>query len=132
RQVKSAVMYPALVFGFAMAVMIVVVAFIVPVFVGVFNEIASQSPGVDTSLPLPTQITKGASDMLTHHWYFVIAGTVVITILFLRWKRSERGRRQWDRFKLKLPAHIGDVVQKVALARWSRTFSGVVASGVPM
>ena len=38
----------------------------------------------------------------------------------------------WDRFKLRLPAKIGDVIQKVALARWSRTFSGSVSSGVPM
>ncbi len=54
------------------------------------------------------------------------------TIVFLRWKRSEVGRRQWDRVKLKIPFKIGDVVQKVALARWSRTFSGVVESGVPI
>ncbi len=50
---------------------------------------------------------------------------------FLRWKKSDRGRRQWDRFKLRIP-RIGDVVQKVALARWSRTFSGMIASGVPI
>ena len=53
-------------------------------------------------------------------------------IAFFRWKKTERGRAQWDRFKLRLPFKIGDVVQKVALARWSRTFSGTVASGVPM
>jgi type IV pilus assembly protein PilC len=132
RQVKSAVMYPALVFGFAMVVMIVVVAFIVPVFVGIFNEIAAEQPGESAALPIPTQITKGGSDLLTHHWYFVIGFWVVAVVVFLRWKRSDRGRRQWDRVKLRIPFHIGDVVQKVALARWSRTFSGVVASGVPI
>ena len=132
RQVKSAVMYPALVFGFAMVVMVVVVAFIVPVFVGIFEEIAAETPGQSADLPLPTKITKGMSDMLTGHWYIVLAASVVGSILFLRWKRSDLGRRQWDRVKLRIPFKIGDVVQKVALARWSRTFSGVVESGVPI
>jgi type IV pilus assembly protein PilC len=51
---------------------------------------------------------------------------------FKRWKRSEKGREQWDRFKLKVPFKIGDIVQKVALARWSRTFSALVSAGVPL
>jgi type IV pilus assembly protein PilC len=132
RQVRSALMYPALVFGFAMVVMIVVVAFIVPVFVGIFEEIATETPGESAELPFMTQITKGASDMLTQRWYLVIVLVIGATIGFIRWKRTDKGRRQWDRIKLKLPAHIGDVVQKVSLARWSRTFSGVVSSGVPI
>ncbi len=132
RQVKAAVTYPALVFTFAIIVMIVVVAFIVPVFVGIFEELVAENPGESAELPLPTKITKGASDLLTGSWYFVLAGAVASTIGFLRWKRSDAGRKQWDRVKLKIPFHIGDVVQKVALARWSRTFSGVVESGVPI
>jgi type IV pilus assembly protein PilC len=132
RQVRSALMYPALVFSFALLVMIVVVAFIVPVFVGIFEEISAETPGESAELPLMTQITKGASDMLTQRWYLVIAMVVAGTVAFIRWKRTDNGRRQWDRIKLKLPAHVGDVVQKVALARWSRTFSGVVSSGVPI
>jgi type IV pilus assembly protein PilC len=132
RQVKAAVTYPALVFGFAAVVMVVVVAFIVPVFVGIFEEISAEQPGESADLPLMTQITKGSSDMLTGHWYFVILGVVAATVAFLRWKRSDAGRRQWDRIKLRFPFHIGDVVQKVALARWSRTFAGVVSSGVPI
>jgi type IV pilus assembly protein PilC len=55
-----------------------------------------------------------------------------VVILFFRWKRTERGKENWDRFVLRIPFKIGDVIQKVALARWSRTFSGSVASGVPM
>jgi type IV pilus assembly protein PilC len=52
--------------------------------------------------------------------------------LFFKWKKTERGRDVWQRFILRLPFKIGDVIQKVALARWSRTFSGSVSSGVPM
>ncbi len=51
---------------------------------------------------------------------------------FFKWKKTDRGHELWDRFKLNIPFKIGDVIQKVALARWSRTFSGSVSSGVPM
>ena len=47
-------------------------------------------------------------------------------------EENDRGHEMWDRFKLKLPFKIGDVIQKVALSRWSRTFAGSVSSGVPM
>ena len=78
-----------------------------------------------------TQITVGVSHVVTHYWYILIPGTAGAAYAFLRWKKTDRGRHQWDRLKLRIP-RIGDVVQKVALARWSRTFSGMVASGVPI
>jgi type IV pilus assembly protein PilC len=62
----------------------------------------------------------------------MIAVTVGVVWLFRYWKKTERGRMQWDRLKLKFPMKIGDIVQKVALARFSRTFSGLIAAGVPM
>ena len=111
--------------------MIVVVAAIVPVFVGIFNEIAASNPAEDTSLPLMTQITVGISNFVTHQWYFLIGGIAISTYAFLRWKKTDRGRIQWDRFKLRIP-RIGDVVQKVGIARWSRTFAGMISSGVPI
>ena len=132
RQVKSALMYPAVVFGLALVVMVVVVAFIVPVFVGIFEEIASENPGTPKELPLMTQIVVGISDLITGRWYILLPLVIFGIYAFLRWKKSESGRLQWDRLKLRFPFQIGDIVQKVALARWSRTFSGSVASGVPI
>src|ERR671930_1302023 len=131
RQVRSAMTYPAVVFSLAGVVMIVMVAVIVPVFVGIFGEIKADNPNEDTSLPLMTQITVGLSDFVTHRWYLLIAGVAAAIYAFLRWKKTDRGRDQWDQFKLRLP-RVGDVVQKVCLARWSRTFSGMIASGVPI
>src|SRR3954464_10946786 len=61
-----------------------------------------------------------------------MALTVGSVIAFKKWKRSEKGREQWDRFKLKVPWGIGGIVQKVALARFSRTYSALIAAGVPM
>jgi type IV pilus assembly protein PilC len=131
RQVKSAMTYPAVVFVLALVVMILVVTLIVPVFVGIFEEIAADYPGEDSSLPIPTQITVGVSDFLMGQWYLLIPIIGGVAYAFLRWKKTDRGRIQWDRFKLRIP-RIGDVVQKVALARWSRTFAGMISSGVPI
>jgi type IV pilus assembly protein PilC len=131
RQVKSAMMYPAVVFTLALVVMIVVVAVIVPVFVGIFNQLALSNPEVGTSLPIMTQITVSVSDFVTHQWYLLLGGIALGSYALIRWKKSDRGRLQWDHFKIRIP-RIGDVVQKIALARWSRTFAGMVASGVPI
>jgi type IV pilus assembly protein PilC len=132
RQVRSAVLYPSFVFTFAVAVMLAVVAFIVPVFAGIYEDIAADYPGTSAQLPLPTRITVSVSHALTHYWYLILPVLILAVFAFVQVKRTDRGRRAWDRFKLRLPAKIGDVVQKVALARWSRTFSGAVASGVPI
>jgi type IV pilus assembly protein PilC len=132
RQVKSALMYPVLIFGFAMVVLVAVVAFVIPVFVGIFEQIAEENPGEKAELPLPTKICVMASDAITGYWFILIPAIVGGFVLFFRMKRTEAGKEAWDRFVLRLPAQIGDVIQKVALARWSRTFSGSVSAGVPM
>jgi type IV pilus assembly protein PilC len=132
RQVKSALMYPALIFGFATVVLVAIVAFVIPVFAKIFEELAEEHPDEATGLPAPTQFCVGLSDLLTGYWFVIIPGLALAFFLFFKWKKTDRGNELWDRFKLKLPAKIGDVVQKVALARWSRTFSGAVSSGVPM
>jgi type IV pilus assembly protein PilC len=132
RQVKSAMMYPALVFGFATVVLVAIVAFVIPTFANIFEELAEDNPEEATGLPLPTQICVDASNALTGYWFVIIPSLVLLFVAFFKWKKTNRGHELWDRFKLKLPAKIGDVIQKVALARWSRTFSGAVSSGVPM
>jgi type IV pilus assembly protein PilC len=132
RQVKSALMYPALVFGFAAVVLIAIVAFVIPVFAKIFEELGEERPAEATGLPMPTQLCVDASNILTGYWFVLIPGLALSVLAFVKWKKTTRGNELWDRFKLKLPAKIGDVIQKVALARWSRTFSGAVSSGVPM
>ncbi len=132
RQVKSALMYPALIFGFATVVLVAIVAFVIPTFAGIFKELAEEHPEESAGLPAPTQFCVGLSNALTGYWFLILPGLVLAFFLFFKWKKTDRGHELWDRFKLRLPAKIGDVVQKVALARWSRTFSGAVSSGVPM
>jgi type IV pilus assembly protein PilC len=132
RQVKSALMYPALVFGFATVVLVAIVMLVIPVFANIFKELAEEHPEEKAGLPPPTQLCVTVSNVLTHQWFILLPGLILAFWAFFRWKKTERGKNQWDRFILRLPFKIGDVIQKVALARWSRTFSGSVASGVPM
>src|SRR3954468_8012153 len=132
RQIRSAMMYPAFVFVLAIVILMVVVAFIVPIFAGIFKEIASEQQGESADLPMLTQITMGISHFITSYWFIWVPMVVGGAIGFSQWKKTEWGRAQWDRLKLKIPMHIGDVIQKAALARWSRTFAGTVASGVPI
>jgi type IV pilus assembly protein PilC len=125
RQVKSAMMYPCMIGGFALVVLLALVTFLVPVFEKVFKDFGGDLPAI-------TQFTVTLSHFVTGQWYIGIALVVGITIAFKRWKRSDRGRMQWDRFKLRVPWGIGSIVQKVALARFSRTYSALIAAGVPM
>jgi type IV pilus assembly protein PilC len=132
RQVKSALMYPALVFGFATIVLVAIVMFVIPVFANIFKELGEEHPSEKSGLPAPTQLCVSASNILTNYWFVLLPGIALSFWLFFKWKKTEKGKEQWDRIILRLPFKIGDVIQKVALARWSRTFSGAVSSGVPM
>lgn len=132
RQIRSAMMYPAFIFTAAILIMLAVVIFIVPVFADAFKEAVADQPGESADLPTMTQITIGISNFVTDFWFIWVPGTIGGFIAFFQWKRTDTGRAQWDRLKLKLPFHIGDIVRKVAVARWSRTFAGAVGSGVPL
>ena len=79
-----------------------------------------------------TQVTVDFSHAITSHWYFFVIGAVTIAYLFRHWKRSETGRGQWDALRLRFPFKIGDIVQKISIARWARTFSALTAAGVPL
>jgi type IV pilus assembly protein PilC len=125
RQIKAAMMYPSLIGGFAFVVLFALVAFLVPVFEKIFKDFGGELPAI-------TKFTVFLSHLFTQRFYLLFGGIAAIVFAFKTWKRSERGRMQWDRLKLKFPMKIGDIVQKVALARFSRTFSGLIAAGVPM
>jgi type IV pilus assembly protein PilC len=125
RQVRAAMVYPAIVITFAVVVLLALVAFLIPVFVGVFK----QFPG---KLPALTQFMVNFSHLVTHQWYVLIALLAGSVGGFIAVKRNQRGRDAWDAFKLRIPMKIGEVVQKVAIARWSRTLSALTSAGVPI
>jgi len=125
RQIKAAMIYPAMIGGFAFVVLFALVAFLVPVFETIFKDFGGDLPAI-------TKFTVWLSHMFTQRWYVMFGTFFAVVWLFRKWKGTERGRMQWDRLKLKFPMKIGTIVQKVALARFSRTFSGLIAAGVPM
>jgi type IV pilus assembly protein PilC len=125
RQIKSAMVYPCLVVFFAVGVMMALVAFLVPVFEGVFKEFGG-------SLPAMTQVSVVLSEMVTGYWWAMFGGTALAIVTFIKWKSSKRGRKQWDHFRLRVPMKIGTIVQQVAVARWSRTLASLTAAGVPL
>jgi type IV pilus assembly protein PilC len=130
RQVKSAMVYPAVVTVVALLVMIVLVVYIVPVFANVLQNYGTAGSG--QQLPIMTQVTVSVSHAVTHYFYVFIIGAFAIAYGFYRWKRSEWGRPQWDAFRLKIPFKIGDIVEKVSIARWARTLSSLTGAGVPL
>jgi type IV pilus assembly protein PilC len=125
RQIKAAMIYPSVIGGFAGIVLIALVVFLVPVFEKIFKDFGGELPAI-------TKFTVFLSHMFIGKWYLMIAIAWGTVFAFRKWKKSDRGQVQWDKFKLKFPMKIGDIVQKVCLARFSRTFSGLVAAGVPM
>jgi type IV pilus assembly protein PilC len=125
RQIKAAMIYPAMIGGFAFVVLFALVTFLVPVFETIFKDFGGDLPAI-------TKFTVWLSHMFTQRWYVMFGTFFAVIWLFRKWKSTERGRMQWDRLKLKFPMKIGTIVQKVALARFSRTFSGLIAAGVPM
>jgi type IV pilus assembly protein PilC len=125
RQIRSAMVYPVLVITFAVGVMLALVAFLVPVFEGVFKEFGGELPKI-------TQVSVFLSHAVVGYWWLLFAGTGVLVLAFVKWKKSSWGRPQWDRFRLRLPMKIGTIVQQVAVARWSRTLASLTSAGVPL
>jgi type IV pilus assembly protein PilC len=132
RRVKGALIYPSVVLTFAFLVLTGLLMFLVPIFVKIFDSLGGQ-------LPKLTQIVMHMSNGLRYPWFpgvpipgvvFVLGGMIGGFIWFRRWKRTEKGRAAWDSFKLRIPIQIGSVVRKVAMARFSRTLSTLIASGV--
>jgi type IV pilus assembly protein PilC len=122
RRIKSAMVYPTMVIIFATLVLIGMLLFLVPIFQGIFKTLNGQ-------LPTLTQYVVGASNLLkSAPWVLLFIPLGIWG--FFRWKRTESGRKQWDRLKLRFPMKIGDTVRKVTMARFSRTLSTLVAAGV--
>jgi type IV pilus assembly protein PilC len=123
RRVKGAMIYPSVVLSFAFLVLTAMLLFIIPIFDHLYKELGGQ-------LPMLTKVIIAMSDLLRARWYVIFPAIGLTIYAFFRWKRSEIGRKQWDRFKLRVPMNIGELVLKVTMARFSRTLATLVAAGV--
>jgi type IV pilus assembly protein PilC len=123
RRVKGAMMYPLMVMGFAGLVLVGMLMFLVPIFVDIFAELGGD-------LPLLTQIVVNLSDVLRSYYFVVFPVLGAMIYGFFRLKKTDRGRRVWDGFRMRVPFGVGAIVVKVGMARFSRTLSTLVAAGV--
>ena len=127
RAVKSAMVYPIVIGVFAIIVLIGMVLFLIPIFAGMYKDLG------DAKLPLLTRIMVGFSEILRSWWgAVVLAGVILLVWAFLRLKRTDKGIMVWDRLKLRFPMGVGQIVRKLAIARFSRTLGTLISSGVPI
>lgn len=125
KKVKGAMIYPAIVIGVAVIVVAIILIFVIPVFSGIFLE-------MNVALPLPTRIVIALSNFLGG-WggLAILVGIIASVFSFVRYRRTNQGRRTTDRIFLYLPL-FGDLLKKVAVARFSRTLGTLIQSGVPI
>lgn len=124
RKIKSIMAYPIFVAGFFVLVLVIMTVFILPQFQSIFDD-------WDAKLPALTVTVFALNKFMLKH--AVIEVTVLLALVggFIAWKRTARGRAQWDSFILRTPL-IGPVLQQICLARFCKYFSMMVRGGVPI
>lgn len=124
RKVKSAMMYPVIVLCIALAIAAAMILFVVPVFGEMFADFGAALPG-------PTQFLIDLSDKMRQYGLFIAVAVVLLIVGFKKWKQTPSGAYRFSLFALKFPV-LGELSQKVATSRFSRTFAQLLRSGVPI
>lgn len=124
KRIGQATRYPLFVL-LAMGVALVVInLLVIPAFSKVFAQFKSE-------LPLPTRILIGFSEFTQQWWWLIALALAGGLVLLLRWLQTEPGARLWDRYKLRLPI-VGGIFERIALARFTRTFAMMYRAGLPL
>jgi type IV pilus assembly protein PilC len=124
RKVKSAMTYPCVVGILVLVIVTAMLLFVIPMFQNIYKELGG-------TLPAPTQVLITISKICRQFWYVIFIVEIGGAFGFRKWINSEDGRKKWDAIKLRVPI-FGKLVRKTALARFSRTLSALVRSGVPI
>ncbi|TAJ18388.1 MAG: type II secretion system F family protein [Rugosibacter sp.] len=123
-QVKSALRYPSFVLAAMAVAMLVINIFVIPAFAKTFK-------GLNAELPLMTRVLIGFSEFMVNSWPFLIAGVALAVLAFNAWRKTDQGRYDWDRLKMKIPV-AGKIIQKGTLAHFAHAFALSSRSGVPI
>ena len=124
RQIRGAMIYPAVLAFLAVAAVLALLYIVIPSFSGIFEQ-----SGMD--MPLPTRIVLAASNFVRSYWYILFGVTGILVFLFLRYRSTEAGRYQLDRLKLNLPVIKGPM-QKIVTARFASTLAILTSAGIPL
>ena len=122
--IKKAMTYPVILIIVAIGVVIAMMVYVIPSFVSMFDDMGSD-------LPVYTQMLVNLSDFIIHYWYIVVLIIIAIVAAYKAYYKTDSGRHNIDRLKLKVPV-FGKLKQKTACARFTRTLSTLVKSGMPM
>ena len=120
----SAMIYPAFLSVIGTGAIFILVSFVFPKFVKIFEDFNAQ-------LPLPTVIVMKVCDFMGTWWWAVILGIIALLVLLFRYYRSEHGRRQFDTFFLRVPA-VRTLIIKYEMAKFTRTLGTLLDNGVPV
>ena len=124
KKIKSALVYPTMIVTVAIGVTIILMVFVVPVFEKLFA-------GFGATLPLPTRVVIGVSNIFKSYLPIVIGIVIILIIALRQYQKTEKGKLRIDAFLLKIPI-FGELIRKVAVARFARTLGTLVTSGVPI
>lgn len=124
KQIKSATRYPIFVLLAIAAALAVITVFVIPVFAETFQRLGAE-------LPWQTVVLINTSAFVVNYWPLMLMGIAGSIAGFITYVRTEQGAINWDRRKMTIPL-AGDVFEKVALARFARTFSMVLGAGLPI
>ncbi|TNC86722.1 MAG: MSHA biogenesis protein MshG [Thalassolituus sp.] len=124
KRIKSALRYPIMVITAITIAMVVVTMFVIPSFSSVFDKL-----GAD--LPFATVILITVSEFMQNWWHTLLAALIIGGVFFRQFVATDEGAVWWDRTKLKIPL-IGTIFERIALARFSRSFSMMLTAGVPI
>jgi type IV pilus assembly protein PilC len=123
-KVKGSLVYPVIVLVVSIAVITLLLVYVIPVFKKMFEGMGGQLPG-------PTQFLINISDYAVSYFPYIVGGVVLFIFIFRRYYRTEKGRLVVDALMLKAPI-FGPLLTKVAVAKFTRTLSTMMASGVPI
>jgi len=123
-KVKGAMIYPIVVLTVAAGAVAILLLFVIPIFAKMFADVGA-------ALPAPTQFVLDLSNFLKHYIIYIIIGIAAIYFAVRSYYRTANGRLVIDGLMLKLPV-FGDIIRKNAVARFTRTLSTMISSGVPV
>ncbi len=124
KKIKGAMTYPVICLAISLLILVVILVFVIPVFVEMFES-------MDSALPAITQLVVDMSDFVKGNFIYIAIVCAIIAFIYKKIYNTEKGRLMMDAFFLRAPI-VGMLIRKVAVAKFTRTLSTMLQSGVPI
>ncbi|NTS75863.1 type II secretion system F family protein [Catenovulum sp. SM1970] len=124
KSISAAMRYPTFVLFAIGVAMVVMNMFVIPTFADMFKKFNAE-------LPWATQVLLTTSEFFLNYWWAMLLGIIFAIVGFSYWKKTEKGRRVWDKFKLNVPI-VSTIIERATLSRYARSFGLMLRAGVPL